>query len=361
MFIETRLDTINEGEIDELQLARAFVSSSVVKAFPCGRRRSEEVDTDQVIDGQISSAEKFRIPFDPEARLNTEANNRKHSSINGYTQTYLKHWTSNNMLMSIAGYLFDITLDASCNTTALFGTSLINNLETKLTTMHDNTLDDEVKAKLVTARTRINNATSIYANIRIENFQLFSGFQNYYTGVLHSQSPVASQEYLEAPVLDLLCANGTPGLSSDYYFSGLSFSTVPLTGITSTKSEYVDVDNKYTTVSLRILDKIGGVWTIHEPANLPNIAHGDTADSVVMGDLTANSLTTPKATVTEHFNVAADGDISLVSGGESTGTVSAVRFIQNGHTVPYISLVESTDAQGNSCKQLQISLGSTLT
>ena len=70
MFIETRSDTLANEKIKQ-----TFVKSLNVQAFPCGRRRS---DSNQV------------IPFDPEARLNTEANNRKHSGINGYTQTFLK-------------------------------------------------------------------------------------------------------------------------------------------------------------------------------------------------------------------------------------------------------------------------------
>ena len=67
-----------------------FIKSRYIKAFPCSRRRSNlTIDTDG---NENSVLDKYYIPFDPEARLNTEANNRKHSALNGYKQDYLREW-----------------------------------------------------------------------------------------------------------------------------------------------------------------------------------------------------------------------------------------------------------------------------
>ena len=79
-----------------------FIESSYIKVFPCGCRKSELVET---------GATKQYIPIDPEARLNTEANNRKHSGLNGYKQEYLNYWNTNGELsLVLAGYLFNIKL-----------------------------------------------------------------------------------------------------------------------------------------------------------------------------------------------------------------------------------------------------------
>jgi hypothetical protein len=98
MFIKTHDDTLDGGSTTTL----TFVKSVNIQAFPCGRRRSTIINV----------TTEDRIPFDPEARLNTEANNRKHSGLNGFTQTYLNTWDTGKGILSIAlaGYLFNITL-----------------------------------------------------------------------------------------------------------------------------------------------------------------------------------------------------------------------------------------------------------
>ena len=106
-----------------------FIKSKNINAFPCGRRRG--------IINKESAADVY-IPFDPEARLNTEANNRKHSSINGFKQSYLKWTNDGTLLLVIEGYLFNITLtyiDASntvhdYSTVNSFGSAIENILQT---------------------------------------------------------------------------------------------------------------------------------------------------------------------------------------------------------------------------------------
>ena len=116
-----------------------FIKSTNIQAFPCGRR-SSAINYDKNSNSKIDDDEKYYFPFDPEARLNTEANNRKHSSLNGYTQTYIKQWDTSQkaLTMSLAGYLFSIYLvdkQTSPNTDFSvvndFGTKVIDCLKVK--------------------------------------------------------------------------------------------------------------------------------------------------------------------------------------------------------------------------------------
>lgn len=344
MFIETHLDTINDE-----QIALAFIKSSKVQAFPCGRRRSTLIGNDLNNDGLVSESEGFRIPFDPEARLNTEANNRKHSSLNGYTQTYLKSWNKDmdsQLVLSLAGYLFSISLATDYTSEYEFCDHVFGTIINKI-----KKLDKDFNEENFTA-----SHSRIYANIVIEDVQLFAGFQSYYTGVLQSQSTENT-----AQVLDLLCADKNPEDVNSYYFSGLSFSVSPLTGIVETRSELKVNNSRQTIISLCILQKDDGVWHINEAARLPKIIHGDTADSVALGDLYANSVTTPKATITDEFNVSASGDIELTAGAGGSGSISAEflkakKLVQGDKPVPVIELAKSKDSTNNECWQLKITL-----
>lgn len=270
MFIEKHVETINE-----VSVPLVFIKSTNIQAYPCGRRRSSLVS-----DGS-------RIPFDPEARLNTEANNRKHSGLNGFTQTYLKNWDEANKLLSLslAGYLFNITLPETYLSVTdpaaeNYGTSEDKFGKTIVTKIEDDT------------------ATKIYANILIEDAQLFSGFQDYFTGILRDQ--VNTYGKLPEDSLDLLAQGLEQNEYNSYYFSGLSFSTKPLTAIAGDTTEYTTYheksysfdrddnvrtrDVKQTFVSLCILEKSGSTWKIHEPARLPFIEHDTLEDSIVVGE-----------------------------------------------------------------------------
>lgn len=267
MFIETHSDN---------NTTLTFVKSANIQAYPCGRRQSEAVDRDGN-PGTVN--DRYYFPFDPEARLNTEANNRKHSSLNGYTQTYLKSWdeTDGNISLALGGYWFNIKLDAGYITANDFSTKVLEQI------------DDA-------------NATTIYANILTEDVHLFSGFQEYYTSVLRNQSNTSIPE----TTLDLI--NTTTADSgnlesmrnfANYYFSGLSFSTTPLTGDTTFKTrnsinktftrDYKTV--KQQIVSLCILKKVNETWVINEPAWLPEIEHGETPNSIKVEDVVAHDIT----------------------------------------------------------------------
>jgi hypothetical protein len=310
-----------------LESLLTFVRSVNIQAFPCGRRTS----------ATESAKQTYYFPFDPEARLNTEANNIKHSSLNGYTQTYLKDWDSNRKLLtlSLAGYLFTIALNGTytkiedgttvtntfdCSNITEFGSAVTMQLKEKadsiLSSARSSVIDTEEKVAAAEALLRgITSSNCIYANILLEDVHLFSGApKEYFTSILRDQydttnSDLAAENIGPNPLLDMLnkaaedAVDIAPKLQpNNYFFSGLSFSATPLTGnTTDTRSSALHtvarehMPGNTTTqlvVSLRILDKVKtsaeGVvpetfaWQIHQPAYLPFIEHGTTDDSIVV-------------------------------------------------------------------------------
>jgi hypothetical protein len=85
MFIK-QLTHSNLDQNKDIKLT--FLQSLNVQVYPCGRRRSA-VQND---------GENYYIPFDPEARLNTEFNNRKLASANGFTESYIDIWNADNAI-----------------------------------------------------------------------------------------------------------------------------------------------------------------------------------------------------------------------------------------------------------------------
>jgi hypothetical protein len=270
MFIETHVAT----ELANLKLA--FVKSINITAFPCGRRRSQAVKIDANADRNITDAETYNIPYDPEARLNTEANNRKHSGLNGYKQSYLGDWKASGndyLTISLLGYLFKIKLDNTLRTANGFG----------------------VAVKEALGITPVSGETSIYANIRLEDVPLYTGLNTYTTSILRNQTK--TDEALGT--LDLLNSVARDNHSlvrsnpNDYFFfSGLSFTTLPISEDTSGKafSERPITESKQHVASIRILDYIDGAWRVHQPALLPKVDHGEEEDSVEVGTLHATNI-----------------------------------------------------------------------
>ena len=325
MFNETHLSSTNNG------IPLIFIKSLNVQAYPCGRRRSELVPKDTNNDGIITESESYHIPFDPEARLNTEANNIKHSGLNGFTQTYLNDWDTSEKVLSLVlgGYLFNIKLDQNYERFLNFGASLLNALKN-----FDKDFDT-------------NAVTRIYANIRIEETPLFVGFTSYNTSVLRDQYSSDTAQ----TTLDLLntTARNANTLSEtqdtgNYYFSGLSLSVRPLTETINpekplteqeeTKSERL-IYNPTTkalyqrVISLCILEKnSNGNWQLHQPALLPSIKHGETEDSIKVKELSTNKL-----------------DLEVT---DNEGTTSSIG-------VPALNVVETSEGSG--IYQLQFSFG----
>jgi hypothetical protein len=287
MFIETH-------NLDDLAFSPTlltFAKSSNVRVYPCGNRRGlVDPSTPDIL------SDDYNIPFDPEARLNTEANNRKLSGFNGYTQSYLKAWdqgiegqeangeipaidpVDGKLTFALAGYLFDIKLEEGYKTPNDFATKLLESSEA----------------------TNISEILDIYANIRLEETPLFSAesYMTNKTSILRAQ--IGNPDNLS---LDLFIQDGDPTDFNNYYFSGLSFSTKPIANLSSVAT-YVedtivpaaDAVNKETqyVYSLKILTKntIEDVtaWRVNEVARLPKIEHGETPDSVVLGDLESTNI-----------------------------------------------------------------------
>lgn len=273
MFIENHNTTLSDQSILEL----TFIRSKNVQVYPCGRRRSNSID----IDGKSETLDSYYIPFDPEARLNTEANNRRYSGLNGYTQTYVHSWdeTSKLLTLSMAGYLFRITLDDGYETKQKFSEGIVGTSS---------------------------NATKIYANILVEDVTLFSSnkIKEYKSAILRNQS-TDGETPLAIETLDLIKSaspetytNAFLNNANNYYFSGLSFSTEPLAGV-DTSSAYSEkhiaaTDNtpEQYVVSLCILSRnsTADSWTMHQQALLPEIKHGVDENSVVINKLYATSI-----------------------------------------------------------------------
>lgn len=360
---------IQTDTISNEKIALAFIKSLNIQAFPCGRRRSTLLS-------DLSS----RIPFDPEARLNTEANNRKHSSLNGFTQTYLDSWDKDNnkLTVALAGYLFNIDLDAKYVDKQRFGDSFASALTP--------------------------SADNLYVNILIEDTPLFQGEPKAYTtGVLSSLATTDDESALDIIIEDKPTKESTSikDIKDDYYFSALAVSSAPLSHVVRTKcsAEGQEVPNfstrddfsytvendaatiKKRVVSLHLLEKVDGTWQIHEPARLPHIEHGDTEDSIVVKDITAGKFTAAEvgvesldakiATVSEAAIENLEADNILVHNDSSTAAVTtdilnadkvvtkkaeveildADQVLQGGNKMPVIKLAESDGKY-----QLQITL-----
>ena len=244
-----------------------FIRSNNINVFPCSRRRSTLVDSDS---GSV--LDKYYIPFDPEARLNTEANNRKHSGLNGFKQSYIYDWNEVTGKLSIvlAGYLFDIQLDDNSKTPALLGAQM----ETLFN----------------------NNPQNIFAKIRIGDTPFFSGG----AGVPEARTKVLAHLTATGAIpnsLDTLLGGTDDQEIDNYYFTGLA--------LTYMRKESASENIIY----LPLIEKVNGKWQVYEHSKLPNIDHGSIADSVKVGTLEANSVKIAGSTVASMKVVETDKDV----------------------------------------------------
>lgn len=275
---------------EDKSILLAFVKSVNIQAYPCGRRRSVPIDNDNAA---VTTIDQYHIPFDPEARLNTERNSRRHSSVNGFNSSFLKTWDVANekLTLSLDGYVFDIDLRVRDKQVATAYLE-VNQFCSKLVELL-NIADADAIVSLD------KRANKIYANIRLEEVPLYEGtFKDYNTWVLRNQSDTAEA----APQLDLVATLNNDGAVADrstpenFYFSGLSFSIDPITEeSTKTRSEkYLKSASgrNQKVISLCLFKKNAtGEWVINPQAGLPNIEHGNTEDSVKINDLQVTSIT----------------------------------------------------------------------
>lgn len=314
MFLES-----HNAVSDSIGPKLAFLPSLDVQAFPCGRRRSEQV----TITNSDGIAESFHVPYDPEARLNTEVNNRQQTGLNGFKQSYIKSFADNynDITLVIAGYIFKITTSYNVQDLGGFRTPYEAFAGTFISDVYSGKRDD---------------IQSIYANIRIEEVPLYTGATTYNTWVIRDQAPAAetnaaitSIDKLASRYKDATSALLKSNPEQCFYFAGLSFSTEALAvddDNKTVKEQLIETDGKkQRVVSLRILDWDAAAqrWVVHYPALLPKVDHGDSAESVAVANLYADRV-----------------------------------FIgRSKNEVPYITLVQTVDAEDadNDVYQLQFS------
>lgn len=268
-------------DIDTGNAILGFIQSNKVRVYPSGRRKN-----------MVNNSEGYTIPFDPEARLNTEFNNRRLSALNGFAQSYINEWDGEDakiLSIVLGGYVFEISLpynnedDTTWTKPENFGKNFIEFLSGN--TSYSEDLDPNI-------------ATQIFANIRIEETPLFKGEVEYNTWILRDQ------EYNSEPLNDLdICLNDKVPTIGNHYFSGLSFSVTPLTAkYTNTSRAYctreernpatgVTTHTAQQVYSLCILktDKNGN-WVLNESAMLPFIERGDSPDSIKVKRIEAQSI-----------------------------------------------------------------------
>jgi hypothetical protein len=226
-----------------------FIKSSNINVFPCSRRRST------LVDGSSGSIlDKHYIPFDPEARLNTEANNRKHSGLNGFKQSYIYDWneTTGKLSIVLAGYLFDINLGDNFKTPATLGAQM------------DELFD-------------VGDSYTIYAKIMTGYTQFFSGG----AGVPAASTKVLRHQTAADTIpnsLDMLLDGTNEQDINCYYFTGL------------TLTHERQLSNSENIVYLPLIKKDNGTWQVCESSKLPNIDHGSSANSISVGTLVAESI-----------------------------------------------------------------------
>jgi hypothetical protein len=256
----------------------AYLNSLNIKVFPSGRRKSELLN-------ENSPSDKHHIPIDPEARLNTEANHRKHSGLNGYKQSYILDWNGKSISLVLAGYLFNIKLseDYESHNSKECHQYISEYLAENLKDTSGNTVVTD----------------SIFVNILTTDVTFFSSID----GTNDTNSQVSTeilrdQSFSSEPSTCLdLPKNGEPqNKAASYYFSGLSFSAEPLEDI---KSELKSSSSMHA-FSLQILKRSGsGEWHVYEPSKLPIIEHGETENSVkIPGDLHITGNLTVDGTIT---------------------------------------------------------------
>ena len=289
-----------------------FVKSKDINIFPCSRRRSMLIDADN---DNTTVSDRYYIPFDPEARLNTEANNRKHTGLNGFRKSYIIDFAGQDAYKAfnfvIEGYHISIKLDTNYATPNAFGIKLASELASETET-----------------------TSEIFANITLREVPFFGGsstVQKAYTEILRDQ--IANNEDNDPELcLDCLIANNYDKTKLEsYYFSGLSFSSSAVDRVV----QYTDNGNTILqrTVSLKILAKntATGEWELYYPSMLPKIEHGETAASV-------------------HV----PGDFSI-SGGMTIGNIlEAKQIVQGDHKHPVVVLdIKPVVEHGKEVYQLQ--------
>ncbi len=371
---------ISENEI--LQLC--FVKSLDISVYPCGRRNSTIIEQNP-----NTRLDDYYYPFDPEARLNTEYNNRHITGINGFTHTFIKNWRTfedsgpetsaerANLEIVLGGYSFRIP---ECTSPDDFGKAFKNFI-----------FNDVYKNTDAKNIPNINKSNKIYANIRLEKVPLYSSLNalsiDVSTWILRNQSDTVQAE----PSLDRLINTATPNSKKDeseatanYYFSGLSFTATPIADFESTKTIYNKDDiqtygvkfysdeenrNEQVVISLCMLeyDSDQDKWLIYQPSLLPNIRHGALADQIEVthiyvegdeyldGDLTVegNIKANWKNKLAHFYNITVDND-ALISGNITANSTNKLAKFYDVTVDRYLEVANTIDTKNLIASDVQV-------
>jgi hypothetical protein len=281
--------------ITENNIKLAFLNSTDIYMYPCSRRSSEPLAPQQ-----SSFISQQYIPFDPEARLNTEANNMKLSSTNGFAQNYIRSWWTSTtpftkVLENVPG--------ASDVNNSIFPGLFLNLGGYSFYIPDTDTVDNFGRAVIRDLGLTGTQNFDIYANIRLEKTPLYQEVDeededegvNVNTWVLRNQTATSVRG---TACLDLLVGDQTanqPDYASSFFFSGLSFSVRPLAGDFSSQNNKNKESYKSTiyhvqggfdqqVISLHIMhySDSNNTWEIFQPALLPHIWHDPEEDSVAV-------------------------------------------------------------------------------
>ena len=277
----------NQKEYDKITgFKYVYPKSAEIKVFPSGRRG-------------ITAAQD---PFDPESRLNTEFNNRRISSINGFSDSFIKGFDADTGLFTfcLGGYSFSFNLVKSNQ-----NKEIEEETENEEISEQSQNAEDLLSSFIRTLGTVVNkddeNGKVVYANILLEEINLYyaDSDTNAQTWILRDQTDsVAPRTILD--ILDTV-EDDPQSNTKEYYFTGITFSNQPLQRNSSAKPL-----NKQKIVSLCVLEKSSdGEWTLCQRSLLPNITHGDTDDSIQIDTIYANVI---KQTVSSD-----DGSVNYVS------------------------------------------------
>ena len=292
---------------------RVFLKSDAINIFPCSRRG--QYDTSGV-----------PVPFDPEARLNTERTNRLHTALNGFKNSFIISYDNQQLKFVLAGYYIEIKYFNPAD--------IAGNLS--------------------------GNTTEIYAHLSLHT-GITLNTTDYTTEILYKQLPsgVIESNYLDVP------NEGTN------FFMGISFTADG--AATDSLSDATLIPH-----NLKLFTKSDDTWQLEQTSLLPKIDHDATEDSVVLdklhvrenlqvdedltvANLTTNSISVPYTGGIQYFpntEIKHTGiTTAYVHAGsiQADGTVSASTFTQNNKPVPSIDVVEQT----NGTWQLQISRATT--
>ncbi len=266
-----KIHGIGAGENSAYELV--FVGSKYVKAFPSGRRRALK-----------DAANNLYIPFDQEAKLNTEFNNRKHTSLNGLASSFYngKSWSTDALKVVIGGYSFDISLNEDHNSINNFCRGILNTISTY---KELNSTTENIDA--------VAEDGAIYVNIKLEKTPLYESTDaalDCDTWVLRNQSSADAISYLDIAAVD------NPTTSDNYYFSGLSFSRKPVATTPNGTDRFFKETSGSGTVQqdyslkLFVYNTTSKNWSINPKVMLPEIEHGDTEHSIKLNELFVNSI-----------------------------------------------------------------------